>query len=409
MRLAFKLSTRYFRAGGLQIVLVIFGMAVGAALSVLVSSMLNGAQANLIYRTLGQSSHITFQPRIDIPQAAVWTSTGMDSQSTESRTSDLRPPWISDWKNITLNLRSDSRFKVVSPIVSFGAGIEKGRALENITVRGVEPDSESKIVDFRNSMVSGCYRIEPATCIMGKSLANKLGLRVGDHINIKVAKTGMSKVFKLAGLYTVGIQQIDEQWVLVTLEEGQHLDALHGNVNLIETQLNDVFSADKVAHKLSLQYDLDIHQWKTQNAQTLNAIVTEDSVNVIITAFVYISMTLGIASVLFVMVLQRSKEIGILKSMGLGTTHIALIFIFLGFLIGLAGSASGVATGVGVASYLASIPGKTYHTGKLFPVAMTSDILIRVSLLAVLASTLAAVPPAIRAARLDPIEVIRNG
>jgi lipoprotein-releasing system permease protein len=258
-------------------------------------------------------------------------------------------------------------------------------------------------------MVSGCYRIEPATCIMGQSLANKLGLRVGDHINIKVAKTGMSKVFKLAGLYTVGIQQIDEQWVLVTLEEGQHLDALHGNVNLIETQLNDVFSADKVAHKLSLQYDLDIHQWKTQNAQTLNAIVTEDSVNVIITAFVYISMTLGIASVLFVMVLQRSKEIGILKSMGLGTTHIALIFIFLGFLIGLAGSASGVATGVGVASYLASIPGKTYHTGKLFPVAMTSDILIRVSLLAVLASTLAAVPPAIRAARLDPIEVIRNG
>jgi lipoprotein-releasing system permease protein len=144
------------------------------------------------------------------------------------------------------------------------------------------------------------------------------------------------------------------------------------------------------------------------NAQLLVGLRSQGSSSIMIQVFVVLAVALGIASVLAVSVVQKSREIGILKAMGVATGRVVRIFLLQGAIVGLAGSAVGVLVGIGLSLFFASLATNPDGT-PTFPVNLNALLYARSALIATSVGIVAAVLPARRAARLDPAQVIRGG
>jgi lipoprotein-releasing system permease protein len=186
---------------------------------------------------------------------------------------------------------------------------------------------------------------------------------------------------------------------------------LGSNVTRIESQVEDVFSADAVADEVRLALDDDsvtVTDWKAENEQLLTALSSQGTSSYMIQAFVLVSVVIGIASVLAITVVQKSRQIGILKAMGMRDGDASMVFLFQGLFLGLAGAALGSVAGVALlVSFLkfATNPDGT----PVINIFIDYSFVALSALIAVTASIAAAVIPARKSARLDPIEVIRNG
>jgi len=184
-------------------------------------------------------------------------------------------------------------------------------------------------------------------------------------------------------------------------------------VTAIEIQIgpDEVFEADLIAEKLKpilKSPDLELTNWKVQNASLLSGLSGQSVSSYMIQFFVVVSVVLGIASVLAISVLQKSKQIGILKAMGIKTRQASLIFLFQGLILGLIGGTLGLVIGLGL-TYSFTIFAVGPDGSPVVPLFIDRNFLFLSFGLAVVASTLAALVPARKSARLDPIEVIRNG
>jgi lipoprotein-releasing system permease protein len=175
-------------------------------------------------------------------------------------------------------------------------------------------------------------------------------------------------------------------------------------VSVIEIQVKDVFAAEKIAREYSRQVErVKLESWQEKNRELLTALSSQSSSSDTIQFFVIVSISLGIASVLAIAAVQKQRQLGILKAMGTTNRSASKIFVIQGFLLGSVGSVLGVAFGL-LLSY-AFMSG----TGYAFGFEINARTLVTPIILALLASVLASTIPARRAAKLSPIEVIRNG
>jgi len=174
--------------------------------------------------------------------------------------------------------------------------------------------------------------------------------------------------------------------------------------------VDDVFAADRIADEIEQKLDnsnITLENWKGSNEQLLSGLEGQRISSVIIQAVIIISVVIAIASVLAISVLQKSREIGILKAMGIKDRAASLIFIYQGFLLGLLGSVLGIALGLGL---IYAFTGFTSEPGgsSLIDLYIEYDFILRAWLIALMASTLAGVIPARRSLKLNPIDVIRT-
>jgi lipoprotein-releasing system permease protein len=175
-------------------------------------------------------------------------------------------------------------------------------------------------------------------------------------------------------------------------------------VTAIEVQVEDPFAVDTIADGWKQRLSgVKVEQWKELNQQLLTALSSQSSSSYTIQFFVIISITFGIASVLAVSVIQKSKEIGILKAMGTTKKSASRIFIFQGLLLGLMGSIAGIAAGILLLSVFNSAEGLT------FSITYSWANVLLLAAIATAAGTLASVIPARRSANLNPMEAIKNG
>ena len=175
--------------------------------------------------------------------------------------------------------------------------------------------------------------------------------------------------------------------------------------------VNDVFKADAIASYIEKELDnedIKIENWKEQNEDLLSALNGQQTSSTIIQAVIILSVVIAIASVLAISVLQKSRQIGILKAMGIKNLTASMIFIYQGLLIGLVGSILGMSLGLGLLYAFSTFNTNPDGTA-LVELYIEYDFIIRSWIIAVLASTLAAVIPARKSLRLNPIEVIREG
>jgi lipoprotein-releasing system permease protein len=411
MSFEWKVATRYFITGGMQSVLTVLGVAVGVTVFVFIASLIGGLQKGLIQRTIGSLSQVTIEPQPNDPKTLADLMTEPPGSLSLTRVEKMgqREARIDNWKPLVALLDREPGVTAVSPVVS-GAGFAiRGSQTRPITFRGCDAERNSRIIDLQNRMVAGRYDLSGQNCVIGIELAKDLGIGLRGKIRTQSSKN-RELTFTVAGIFDAGNADVNRRSFYISLTNAQRLLDLVGYITAIETKVADVFEANTIADRIAAKTGLDVKSWMRQNVELLGALQAQSGSRDMIKAFTMVSVAFGIASVLIVSVVQKSREIGILKSMGARTRSILLIFLFQGLFVGALGSLLGCALGAGLVWLILQIPGTNpAQAGRLFPAELEWSYLVQAFVTSVVIGILAGVAPARRAAKLDPVEVIRYG
>ena len=384
MKLPFKISLRFLSSSKGQTFLIAIGIAIGVSVQIFIGSLINSLQKNLIDKTIGNS------PEIKI-------------------TSNTEDKLINNYANIESEIESNEGVTNLS-FTADGAGLIKtNENTYSILLRGMNIDDSDKIYNIKSRIYEGNEAKNDYETIIGKELQNELGIEINENIEI-ISNTGKTSELKVVGFYDLGVASLNKSWLLTNLSTSQEIFSLGDSVTTIEMQTNDLFNADVIASDLSsnLGDDYKITNWKDDNAELLSGLNGQSISSIMIQVFVLISVVLGIASVLAITVLQKSKQIGILKAMGIKDKDASLIFLFEGLLLGIMGAIIGVILGF-LLSFMFSKFALNPDGTPVIKLYIDYKFIGISAVIAILSSTIAALIPARRSSKLNLLEVIKNG
>ncbi|MEN9438307.1 MAG: hypothetical protein RIR09_2962 [Pseudomonadota bacterium] len=404
-----RVAMRFLREGRMQTVLIIVGVAAGVAVVAYISALISGLQRNTLEKTLGAQAHIT----ISAPEDTVFTTSAAVSNSTtlqQVQPRTQRPRAIVNWQVLVPVLEAMPAVAAVSPMVS-GAGLaQRGEASKAIALMGVDLDRYDRIVGLRRKVVDGVARLGPGEAIVGRELASDLGLRVGDRMSIIVggvnANSNVVDSVRVTALVDLGVRELNRRTLIVPLRAAQSLLGLPGGATNLDLTLTDVWAASTLSAELAQRYPYKVEGWQQANAQLVSALNAQSVSTALIRGVVMVVVVLGIASVLVVSVVQKRREIGILRAMGATRGQIQRVFLLQGAIVGALGSA------LGVVLALALIVAFTHFVRgsdglPLFVISLSPQLALSIAAIATVCGVLAAVAPARRAAALDPAQAIR--
>jgi lipoprotein-releasing system permease protein len=314
---------------------------------------------------------------------------------------------LEQWQQLQQIVQRVPAVVAVAPTVAGSAFASKGSVSRTVALRGVEADSYRRIIPMDEKLTSGSFHLVGSETVIGVELAHDLGASVGDKIRI-VSTEGREDIFTVTGIFDLGNKDLNQRWVFVSMRAAQTLLDLPGLASTIEAKVNDVFAADRVAADIAARTGLDADSWMKLNAQLLVALRSQNSSSYMIQVFVMLAVMLGIASVLVVSVVQKSREIGILRATGTSSARVTRIFLIQGAIVGALGSLLGCVFGAGL-SILFEAMARNPDGSPRFPVDLGPGRFALSIAIATIVGLLAAVAPARRAAALDPATVIRYG
>ena len=393
------IAISFLREGRAQSIMITVGVAVGVAVIVFVTALMHGLQSNIIQRTLGTQAHIRLLSPDDVNQIVPPAVGTLQLLQEDKRPQRLRS--INNWQQITATLDQLPLLTAVSPVVSGPAFAQRGDALESVALVGIDVERYQKIIPLKEYLISGQLRVGADEVLIGSQLAEDLGVQVGSKLRLDTGQQN-SAVVNIAGIFELGVRELDARYVYLDLKQAQSLLSLPGGVTVIDLTVADIFEAENVAAQVGRLTSLQAESWIKTNAQLMNAISAQSLSTSMIIVFVAISVAFGIASVLSVSVVQRTREIGILRATGATRQQILRIFLFQGAMFGLLGSVLG-----SVASFALVWVFNNFGPG-LFYIPVSINLIMLALLLAILTGVLAAAIPARRAAALDPVEAIRH-
>ena len=400
------LALRFLREGRMQTALIMAGTTVGVAVIIFITALMNGLQASLATRTLSTQAHVSVRAPDDAP-TPVLERAGATSvvAHIEPRVQRLRS--IDQWQRVTRELVALPHVVDVSPITTGSGFAFRGNASKSIALMGVIPERYDRIVKVSDKLTAGQFRVGPGEAVIGIELARDLGAAVGDRIRI-LSSENRDDVFRLTGLFDLGVKDLNRRWVIMPLRSAQSLLDLSGGVTHIDLTVDDIFAAEDVATRIVSQTGLTAESWMAINTQLLTAFKNQNMTTRTVRVFMLLIVALGIASVLVVSVVQKQREIGILRAMGASPRRIMRVFLIQGGIVG----GSGALLGSGLASlmvYGASFALLQDDGSALISGRIEASYYLTAAAVAVLTGLLAAVAPARRAAKMDPVEAIRYG
>ena len=393
-----KIALRFLLDNRMQTLLIVFGIAVGSAVIVFITALITGLQANVIERTLGTQAHIRILPPDEANRTLPVTPDSWSLVLESPRAQRLRS--IINWQDIRDVLDQDAQVLAVSPVISGPAIARRGVARASVALLGIDPPRYQRIIPLADDLIAGRFMVGAGNAVIGKELAKDLGLGIGDKLRLDAGE-GREAVVDIAGIFELGVRELDSRYVYLDLKQAQTLLDLPGGITVIDTTVADIFQADRVAERLARLTGLRAESWMETNGQLLNALSSQSMTTEMIRVFVGISVAFGIASVLAVSVVQRTREIGILRAMGSPRGQILRVFLLQGGVLGLFGSACGGAVGWGLVQVF-NIAGP-----RLFEIPVDPTLVPLAMLVATITGGLAAAMPARRAARYDPAVAIR--
>jgi lipoprotein-releasing system permease protein len=296
----------------------------------------------------------------------------------------------------------------VTSIATGAALAQRGEASRAITLVGIDLAGYDRIVALNSRVIAGAARVAPGEALIGKQLADDLGITVGDRLVLRAGGAGSARADNLtiAGLFDLGSRELNRRFIYVTHTTAQSLLGIPGGMTNTYGRVSDLFGAADLAALLRARTGLEVESWMDSNAQLLSALQAQTISTGLIRAFTSIVVMLGIASVLVVSVVQKRKEIGILRAMGATRWQMTQVFLLQGAIVGWIGSILGVLLAQVMLWAFSNFA--TGSDGKpLFVVGLPLDLALMVALSATVAGVLAAVAPARRAASLDPAQAIR--
>ncbi|GAB3364188.1 MULTISPECIES: ABC transporter permease [Giesbergeria] len=398
-----RVALRFLREGRMQTLLILVGVAAGVAVIAYISALINGLQSNTLAKTLGAQAHISLRAPDDVVTPAAAHPKGTTTVSdVQPRAQRLRS--VANWQALMPLLEQWPGVAGVSPMVS-GSGLAlRGEAVQSIALMGIELERYDRMIGLRGKVVSGTARLAPGEAIIGRELAQDLGLRVGDRLTVQTSS--LSEAVRVTALVDLGVKDLNRRTVIVPLRAAQNLLALPGGATGLDLTLHDVWVAQALTDTLRRQFPYKIESWQENNAQLVSALNAQSISTRIIRGVVLAVVVLGIASVLVVSVVQKGREIGILRAMGATRGQILRVFLLQGAVLGAIGSVLGLALAVALIWVFTHFV-RGSDGLPLFIISLPPRTGLQVALIATVCGVLAAVAPARRAAALDPAQAIR--
>lgn len=397
-------ALRFLGEGRLQTGFIVGGITIGVAVIVFMSAMLAGLEANFIRRVL------TSQPQIQIlppEQVARPLRNGLhEIEDAIVQRPSQRIISINQWQMIARRMEALPEVTAVAASMTGSALAVRGAASRSVSVVGIELESYLRIVRLSDYMVAGRLRLTSDDIVIGTELARDLGATVGDKLLLNGA-SGANRLLTITGLFDLGNKGANHRNTYVALRTAQSLLGAIGGVTEIGLSVRDIYAAETIAREIEASNAVEADSWIKTNAQFFTAVQAQKNTNTLIRLFVGLSVAFGIAAVLVVSVIQRSKDIGILRAMGATRGQILRLFLLQGGLLGFAGSLSGSALGAAALIYWHSIA-RQADGSELFPLIIAPGLFVATALLATATGVVSAMAPALRASRLDPVEAIRG-
>jgi lipoprotein-releasing system permease protein len=325
---------------------------------------------------------------------------------TQPRAQRLRS--VANWQSLVPLLEGMPEIIGVSPM-AVGAGLAlRGEASVSIALLGVDLDRYDRVVNLRSKVVSGEARLSPGEAIVGQQLALDLGVRVGDRLTVQtgVGNVTVNDSVRVTALVDLGVKDLNRRTVIVPLRAAQNLLGLPGGVTNLDLTVRDVWRANDLALTLRQQFPAKVESWQESNAQLVSALNAQSVSTTLIRGVVLAVVVLGIASVLVVSVVQKQREIGILRAMGATRHQILRIFLVQGAVVGVLGSLLGLLLAL-IMIWLFSAFVRGADGLPLFVIGLPWLLALQVALVASVSGVLAAIAPARRAAAMDPARAIR--
>ncbi|MCU0588451.1 MAG: lipoprotein-releasing ABC transporter permease subunit [Syntrophobacteraceae bacterium] len=386
----------------------IAGVAVGVMALIVVLAVMNGFQEDLRSRILGITSHM------------VIGSFGGT---------------IADYREAAEKARGTEGVLAATPFIYTQVMISSGKSFSGAVLRGIDPETASSVLNLQKNMKRGNVEdlirkpspgqegdseVHPGI-ILGQELSNHLGVRQGEWLTIispvgRVTPMGQvpkSKLFQVVGIFQSGMYEFDNTLAYVDLATAQQFLGLGDVVTGVEMKLTDIYDAQKVGDKLRAQlaYPFYVRDWMQMNHSLFSALKLEKVVMFIILTLIILVAAFNIVSSLIMMVMEKTRDIAILKAMGATTARIRKIFVLEGLMIGVSGTVLGLFGGFSLCALLKKykfieLPPEVYYIPTL-PVQVNAVDVWLIALAAIFISLLATIYPSRQAAKLDPAEALR--
>ncbi len=383
----------------------IAGVAVGVMALIVVLAVMNGFQDDLRNRILGITSH-----------AIVGSFNGT----------------FSDYQDLLEKVEKEPGVMAATPFIHAQVMISSGKSVSGALLRGIDPQTAAGVINIQESMIRGNLgdlRYEKATgegppvqgIILGVELCNNLGVRQGEWVTVispsgrltPMGQVPKSKLFQVVGVLQSGMYEYDNTLAYISLSAAQQFLGLTDVVSGIEMRLEDIYLAREVADSLRTRLGLPywVRDWMQMNRNLFSALKLEKVVMFIILTLIILVAAFNIVSSLIMLVMEKTRDIAILKAMGATTSSIRKIFVMEGFLIGTSGTILGLLGGFALCSLLKKyqfieLPRDVYYISTL-PVKLELSDVGMIALSAIVISLVATFYPSRQAARLDPAEALR--
>jgi lipoprotein-releasing system permease protein len=375
------------------------GVTVGVAALVISLALMTGLQGELQDKILGSSAHVfVFKPTIG----------------------------IDDYRAEVTKIRAVPGVIGAGPAV-MGKAMISGLGQSFVAVKGIDPDLEPSVTDVAAAVTDGKLTdLLPASeddlpgIVLGKDLAGDVGAMVGDMVTLTTAQGSLTPMgvmprqrrFKVVGTFRLGLYDVDSTTGLVALDPGMRLAGVE-KVDHIEVKVADIYDAPRVADQIADEFGPDYvtQDWTDINQQLYSALMLEKIGMGIGIGLIVMVAALNIIASLILLVMEKTRDIAILKTMGASKRSIMMVFLLQGTIIGVIGTVLGAVAGTAIATVLdrnqlIKIPSDVYQVSYL-PFKVLPDDLLSVIVGAVVVCFIATLYPSRQAAKLDPAQALR--
>ncbi len=361
------------------------GIAVGVAALITVLAVMNGFDADLESRIIGLHAHLVVE----------------------------KEGPFGDHEALAARLAVAAAVRATAPYVEGQALLQSGEWGTGVVVRGLDPGRERSVTDFHRHVKEGSFSGTPGRAVLGDELAKRAGLGVGSHFKLLTPKVDKPVDLAVEGLFSSGMYEYDANLLFLGLPEAQRLYGMGGGVTGLSVALRDPSRASvaKEAIVRSLGFPYYARTWMDSNRTLFAALKLEKIVMFLILALIILVACLNIAGSLTILVMDKTKDIGVLRAIGATPWDLVRIFACDGFLIGTAGASAGLGLGLGLCWALSryrlvDLPPEIYYIDRL-PVLLAPADAAAVVGVAVGLSFLSALYPALLAGKLDPVKALR--
>jgi lipoprotein-releasing system permease protein len=412
MRLTLDIALTHLTSRTRQTVVSLLGVAMGVGFSVAMAAMMQGFQRDFINRVIDSAPHIIMKDEYrhppEQPVARQYEHAAIELRGVKP---EEEPRGIKRARNI-ISVLSTWPGLSVAPTLEGQVILHYGSSDVSANLIGIDPDRERKVTKIEKDLVQGsldALDTAPNGIIVGYGLAQQLGAALNDTITA-VSPVGVIMKMKVVGIVRTGIIAVDRTQAYTLLKKSQVLQNRTNVINQIRIHLDDVSKARATAALIERRYGYRTESWEEANEGIFGVFVIQNAVMYSTTGAILIVACFGIFNVISTVVFEKSRDVAILKSMGFTEGDIRGIFLAEGLAVGFIGSAVGWALGYGLISFMGALRFKIAGMIEIQGFILYSTVwhyLIATSV-AVASATFAAYWPAQRAARLNPVDIIRG-